>query len=311
MLLLTLSQRICARANFLKMPDHDNFLTWRQLLSEVTTQSGDRVTARWLCEHASGADGAEFDQILDDQATTRCVAHLDAMLARLATGEPLQYVMGRWAFRYLDIMVDARVLIPRPETELLAGIVIEQCRSLYEKGGREVLVVDMGTGSGVIGLSVLSEMPLESCTVWMTDVSEDAVHVARANAVGIGRVATGARFSVGSWYSALPEDVQSQCDVIVANPPYIAVDDVEVDSSVRQWEPHTALFSGKDGLDDITLIVGQSKSWLRPGGMLAVEMGYQQGPEVRKLFLDSGFVDVVIHRDLADRERFVTGFVPL
>jgi release factor glutamine methyltransferase len=79
---------------------------------------------------------------------------------------------------------------------------------------------------------------------------------------------------------------------------------------VRQWEPHGALFSGNDGLDDITLIVDQSRSWLRAGGMLAIEMGYRQGVNVQKLFVDQGFVDVVVHRDLADRERFVTGFLP-
>ena len=291
------------------MPDLDNYRTWRQLLSEATQNCGNRVTARWLCEHASGADGTEFEEILDEQATTRCVAHLDAMLARLATGEPLQYVMGRWAFRYLDVMVDARVLIPRPETEVLAGIVIEQCRSMHATGN-EVLVADMGTGSGVIGLSVLSEMPLESCTVWMTDISEDALHVARANAVGIGRAATRARFGVGNWCAALPDDCGRQFDVIVANPPYIAVNDAEVDASVRQWEPHTALFSGDDGLGDIRQIVDQSRFWLRPGGMLGIEMGYQQGAAVQSLFLDNGFVDVVIHRDLADRERFATGFLP-
>jgi release factor glutamine methyltransferase len=295
------------------MPEHvsdiDSYRTWRQLLSETTENCGNRVTARWLCEHASGADGAEFDEILDDHATQRSVAHLDAMLARLATGEPLQYVMGRWAFRYLDVLVDSRVLIPRPETEVLAGIVIEQCRSMYESAP-QVLVADMGTGSGVIGLSVLAEMPFESCTVWMTDASEDALHVARANAVGIGRAATRARFAQGNWCAALPSEHRQQFDVIVANPPYIAVDDAEVDSSVRQWEPHNALFAGADGLDDIIQIVDQSRDWLRPGGMLAVEMGYRQGAVVQKLFLDHGFVNVAIHRDLTDRERFTTGFLP-
>jgi release factor glutamine methyltransferase len=230
------------------------------------------------------------------------------MLDRLDTGEPLQYVMGRWAFRYLDVMVDSRVLIPRPETEMLAGIVIEQARTLHEVG-REVLVADLGTGSGVIGLAVLSEMPFESCTVWMTDVSQDALHVARANAVGIGRAATHARFAEGNWCDALPQEQKNAFDIIVANPPYIARDDVEVDSSVRLWEPHSALFAGDDGLDDITKIVDQSRSWLRAGGMLAIEMGHQQGAAVQRLFLENDFVDVAIHRDLADRERFTTGFL--
>ncbi len=290
------------------MPNSDTHRTWRQLLSETTERCGNRATARWLCEHASGADGAEFEEIFDEFATTRCVSHLDAMLDRLDIGEPLQYVMGRWAFRYLDVMVDSRVLIPRPETEMLAGIVIEQARTLHEVG-REVLVADLGTGSGVIGLAVLSEMPFESCTVWMTDVSQDALHVARANAVGIGRAATHARFAEGNWCDALPQEQKNAFDIIVANPPYIARDDVEVDSSVRLWEPHSALFAGDDGLDDITKIVDQSRSWLRAGGMLAIEMGHQQGAAVQRLFLENDFVDVAIHRDLADRERFTTGFL--
>jgi release factor glutamine methyltransferase len=292
------------------MPNSDTHRTWGQLLSETTDRCGNRVTARWLCEHASGADGVQFEEICNELATTRCVSHLDAMLNRLDTGEPLQYVMGRWAFRYLDVMVDSRVLIPRPETEVLAGIVIEQGRNM-QTAGHEVLVADLGTGSGVIGLAVLSELPFESCTVWMTDVSQDALHVARANAVGIGRAATRARFAEGNWCDALPKEQKNSFDIIVANPPYIALDDVEVESSVRLWEPHSALFSGDDGLDDITQIVDQSRLWLRAGGMLAIEMGHQQGAAVHQLFLDNNFVDVDIHRDLADRERFVTGFLKL
>jgi release factor glutamine methyltransferase len=143
----------------------------------------------------------------------------------------------------------------------------------------------------------------------MTDVSQDALHVARANAVGIGRAATHARFAEGNWCDALPQEQKNAFDIIVANPPYIARDDVEVDSSVRLWEPHSALFAGDDGLDDITKIVDQSRSWLRAGGMLAIEMGHQQGAAVQRLFLENDFVDVAIHRDLADRERFTTGFL--
>jgi release factor glutamine methyltransferase len=143
----------------------------------------------------------------------------------------------------------------------------------------------------------------------MTDISQDALHVARANAVGIGRAATHARFAEGNWCDALPQEQKNAFDIIVANPPYIARDDVEVDSSVRLWEPHSALFAGDDGLDDITKIVDQSRSWLRAGGMLAIEMGHQQGAAVQRLFLENDFVDVAIHRDLADRERFTTGFL--
>lgn len=248
------------------MSETSEYLTWRRLWNETTENRGDRVEARWLCEHASGADGVEFDEILDEHPSTRALAHLDAMLARLATGEPLQYVMGRWAFRHLDVMVDSRVLIPRPETELLVDIVVEHCHKRRTSQYR-FRIADLGTGSGVIGLSVLSEMPTDSCEVWMTDSSDDAINVARANAAGIGRAATWARFAVGSWCDALASDTRGTFDVIVSNPPYIADDDAEVDDSVRRWEPPSALFSGPDGLDDVRVLASQAPQWLTTGNV--------------------------------------------
>ena len=303
------SLQIFVRDNFRKMPDDIQLLTWRELWNETTERCGDRMMARWLCEHASGAERNEFDDILGEHATTRCVAHLDAMLQRLDAGEPLQYVMGRWAFRHLDVMVDSRVLIPRPETELLVDIVLQHCNARRRKN-QKFLIADVGTGSGVIGLSILAEMPLDTAEVWMTDISDDAVHVARANAAGIGRAATHGRFAVGHWCEALPKDVMGHFDVIVSNPPYIAQGDAEVDEAVRTWEPHGALFSGNDGLDDIRILVAQAPQWLKPAGLLVVEMGYRQADDVQKIFRDAGLVDVVVHRDLAGLDRFVSGITP-
>ena len=291
------------------MPDDSHLLTWRELWNETTEKCGDRITARWLCEHASGAERDEFDDILGERATTRCVAHLDAMMQRLSTGEPLQYVMGRWAFRHLDVLVDARVLIPRPETELLVDIVLQHC-STRSRGDGKFLIADVGTGSGVIGLSILAEMPMDAVEVWMTDISEEAIHVARANAAGIGRAATHARFSVGNWCEALPDEALRRFDVIASNPPYIALDDAHIETSVRAWEPHGALFSGDDGLDDMRVLVGQAPRWLKPAGLLVVEMGHQQAHDVQKIFHEAGFVDVVLHRDLAGLDRFVSGIAP-
>lgn len=273
---------------------------------QTTETVGDRIAARWLCEHASGTQRQEFDEILDEQATVRCVAHLDAMLLRLQAGEPLQYVMGRWAFRHLDVMVDQRVLIPRPETELLVDIVLQHCTQIRTPG-KKILIADVGTGSGVIGLSLLFEMPPDSCEVWMTDESNEAINVARANAAGIGRAATHARFSTGNWCDALPENAIGRFDVIVSNPPYIADADAAVEDSVRSWEPHSALFAGTDGLDDIRIIVSQARQWLAPAGLLVVEMGYQQHDAVQKLFRDAGYGDVVVHRDAAGHNRYVSG----
>ena len=283
--------------------DASEYITWREMLAHTADILGDRTTAKWLCEHASGCDADEFREILDDLVSQRCGLHLDDMVRRFVGGEPLQYVMGRWAFRHLDLLVDQRVLIPRPETELIVDVVLQH---LATRPAPHV-VVDLGTGSGAIGLSLLHELPPDSATVYMTDASTDAIDVARANATGVGRRASGARFSVGEWFAALPRDVQGTIDVVVSNPPYIAVGDAEVEVSVNEWEPHSALFAGTDGLDDIRTIVRDAPQWLRAGGALVVEMGYTQADAVLQLFAEAGFTDVVVHRDAAGLNRFVSG----
>ena len=278
-------------------------ITWRELVVQTTEIVGDRTTARWLCEHASGCEVGEFAGIQDELVNARAGTHLNAMVGRFLAGEPLQYVMGRWAFRHLDVLVDQRVLIPRPETELLVDHVL----AFAADTNGPLLIADLGTGSGAIGLSLLTELPLGSATVWLTDASEDALNVARANAAGIGRPAVGALFACGEWFNALDEELRGTLDAVVSNPPYIAQGDPEVSESVLQWEPSGALFAGSDGLDDIRIIVGDASQWLRPGGLLAIEMGYTQGNAVHDLFVNAGFTDVSVHQDFAGKDRFVTG----
>lgn len=285
---------------------NDVHVTWRELLARTTATTGDRVVAKWLCEHASGCDGHEFTEILDELVSERSGEHLRLMTHRFMNGEPLQYVMGRWAFRRLDLLVDPRVLIPRPETELIVEYVMTHVRST----GSVVRIAELGTGSGAIGLSLLDELPFESAIVWMTDASDDALNVARANAAGIGRQAVGARFAMGDWFEALPGDLRGTFDAIVSNPPYIAEGDAEVGESVLQWEPRRALFAGDEGLADLRTIIEGAAEWLAPGGMLAVEMGYTQADAVSIMFADNGFIDVVVRQDLAKRNRFVTGVLP-
>jgi release factor glutamine methyltransferase len=278
-------------------------ITWRAMLQRVEEQVRQRNIARWLCEHASGCDADEFSEVLDELVSERSGQQLHDMLHRFASGEPLQYVMGRWAFRQLDLLVDKRVLIPRPETELIVDIVKNHLGAKREA----ITLVDLGTGSGAIGLSLLHELPLGAATVWMTDESEDALHVARANAAGIGRPAIGARFAHGNWCDALPAELVGVCDVVVSNPPYIAEGDAEVEASVLQWEPGDALFAGVDGLDDIAQIVQTAPKWLAPGGMLVTEMGYTQALAIQQLFSATGFTHVTVHQDLTGRNRFVSG----
>ena len=292
------------------MTNSESHVTWREMVKRTQGEVVERTIAQWLCEHASGCDADEFGDILDELVSERSAQHLHSMLARYATGEPLQYVMGRWAFRRLDLLVDSRVLIPRPETELLVEHVKRFALQKIRDVGRGVTIADLGTGSGAVGLSILHELPFESAEVWMTDVSEDALHVARANAAGVGRNAVGARFGHGSWYEALPADLQGSLDAIVSNPPYIATGDPLVGESVLKWEPHNALFAGTDGLDDLRVVVSGAANWLVPGGLLAVEMGFTQAKVVSQLFESAGFKNLSVHKDLAGRDRFVTGTSP-
>ena len=279
-------------------------VTIRELWSQTTEVIGARNEARWLCEVATALDGEEFIVGLDEQATDRMVAHLDAMVARYRAGEPLQYVLGRWSFRRLDLAIDRRVLIPRPETELVAEVAIELARQVEAPR----LVADLGTGSGAIGLSIADELPLDGTTVWITDRSEEALAVASANVTGIGRAARNVRVASGSWFEALPED--ERFDVIVSNPPYVAEGSPDLEQSVAEWEPVEALLAGADGLDAIRQIVQGAPDHLKAGGWLVLEIGADQGEAVREL-LRSGFDHIEIRQDLAGRDRIAIGQAPV
>jgi release factor glutamine methyltransferase len=283
----------------------DGTITWRELWAETSNLIGDRAHARWLCEVASGSvDGDEFLARLDEPATERMVGHLDAMTARLRGGEPLQYVLGEWSFRRITLAIDRRVLIPRPETELVAEVALTKAAAV----GPTRLVADLGTGSGAIGLSIAHELPLDSTMVWITDASTDALDVARANIAGLGPAGVNVRVAHGSWFDALPDDLVF--DVVVANPPYVADGSADLEVSVGDWEPHAALFAGPDGLDDIRRIIADAPARLRPGGWLVLEIGADQGDAVANLLSSAGFVDAEIRQDLAGLDRIALGRRP-
>lgn len=275
--------------------------TWRTVLADTAQAVVDTQHAHWLCEIASGADDAdELAAILDEQPNDRMLAHLETMVVRAQAGEPLQYVLGRWGFRRLDLAIDRRVLIPRPETELVTSAALELARARSAPR----LVADLGTGSGAIGLALADELPLDGSTVWLTDTDPGALDVARSNVAGLGRAARNVRVALGSWFEALPDD--ARFDVIVSNPPYVADGD-EVEPMVRQWEPESALFAGPDGLDDIRRITAGAPRHLTDGGWLVLEIGAAQGVAVAALFADVGFVDVEIRPDLAGNDRIALG----
>jgi release factor glutamine methyltransferase len=266
---------------------------------EIATSAD--IDARRIVEAASGFEGAHFHLGLHESATKRGVAQFDAMVERRLRGEPLQYVLGSWGFRTLDLLVDDRVLIPRPETEVVAGVALAELDRLASKG-RTLTAVDLGTGSGAIGLSLASERP--DTRVFMTDVSSDALAVARANLAGLGPAATRVTIHEGSWFAALPAELVGEVDVLVSNPPYVAPED-PLPAVVADWEPSSALIAADSGRADVGRIVQEAGPWLRPGGALVLEMAPGQTTWAATLAADVGFVDVEILDDLAGRPRAV------
>ena len=283
-------------------------VTWRELLAETEGRLlGGRFTAgdaereaRWIVEEASGFEGAELAAGLNEPATERGVARLDAMVARRLAGEPLQYVLGHWPFRTLDLLVDRRVLIPRPETE---QVVEHALRELDARAGEgPAVVVDLGSGSGAIGLSIAAERAKAGVEVWCVDASSDAVAVTRANLAGLGVAGASVRVVEGSWFDPLPEGLRGRVDLLVSNPPYVAADD-PLPRDVADWEPTRALVPGPSGLEAIEHLVEHASSWLAPGGTLVVEIGETQGPVVVELAERAGYTDPRIEPDLAGRDR--------
>ena len=287
------------------MTEATDTVSWREMLAATAEQLGNAQEARWLCEHASGMDSAEFSAEQDQLVTVACAKSLNSMVRDRLSGVPLQYVMKRWAFRHLDIMVDKRVLIPRPETEQVVQVALDIARKT--SSDQALRVVDLGTGSGVIGLSMAFELGVEAAHVWLTDASVDALDVARANMVGIGRAAANVRVVHGSWWDALPQDIAGQIDIAICNPPYIAQGDSEVAPDVHLYEPHSALYASDNGLSDLRTVVEGASSWLKKSGWLVLEIGYQQGAEVLAMMSASGFVGAEIKQDLSGRDRIAVG----
>lgn len=224
------------------------------------------------------------------------------MVDRRRRGEPLQYVLGVWSFRRLELVVDRRVLIPRPETEAVVDVALEE---LARVAPERPLAVDLGTGSGAIALSLALEVP--RARVWGTDRSEPALAVARANLAGMGsRVATRVRLAAGDWFGALPDDLRGQVDLVVSNPPYVGAAE-SLPAEVAEWEPPEALIAGPTGLEDVERIVGEAPVWLRRPGAVVIEIAPHQAEAAAGLARRAGFDDVDVRPDLSGRLRALVG----
>ena len=247
---------------------------------------------------------------LGDLVTARAGNQLMEMIQRRRRGEPLQYVCGSWGFRRLDLMVDPRVLIPRPESEVLVEVALEELARL--RAGREgpepLVVVDLGTGSGALALALADEAPgvAGEIEVWATDLSAEALQVASANLAGLaGSAAPRVRLREGDWWAALPEELAGRVDLVVSNPPYVAEADV-LDAEVSGWEPAGALWSGPSGLEATEAILQGAPRWLGPGSALVLELATERAEQTLGLVRDHGW-DASLRADLTGRARLVVG----
>ena len=230
-----------------------------------------------------------FDEPLDESA----LAPLREMLKQRGEGVPLQHLLGTVEFYLRDFHTDARALIPRPETEELAEILIKRFK-LPESPA----ILDMGTGSGVLGITLAKEIP--SAAVTCADVSTDALSLAEQNATALD--AQNIRFV----HSDLFSQIEGSYDLIVANLPYVPETDRPSLAPELAHDPDLALFGGQDGLDIIRTFIQEAPSYLNPGGIIALEIGIHQNEEVEKLLSATGFTDIKTYPDLSGILRFPT-----
>lgn len=262
----------------------------RELVAAVSLPDHE---AERLLMAASGLTRAEL--VTGAELSPETSATFRLLVARRVTGEPLQYLEGTVQFGPLELLADPRALIPRPETEQLWEKVVARV-------GEEppTVVVDLCTGSGNLALAL--KHTFRGAFVWATDLSPQALSLARENGV---RTGLQVNWFEGDLFSPLPADLRGQVDLIVSNPPYVA--EAEVDAlpdDVRDHEPRAALVAGERGDEVLAEIAAEAVRWLSPGGRIALEIGETQGRRTAELF---GRYDMRIEQDLSGRDRFGFG----
>ena len=254
----------------------------------------DRLDARLLLEYATGCTHADLLARPETPVIGPAAMQFEDWVTRRAAGEPLAYLVGEAEFRGRVFQVSPEVLIPRPETEVLIELALAKLQGMVAPR-----VLDLGTGSGIVAISLALECP--SATLAAVDMKNGAISVACNNA---GRLGASVRFVESDWYSAL---AGQQFDVIVSNPPYIAAGDPHLAGDGLPFEPQCALTDGGDGLDCIRPIVAGAPAHLAPGGWLLFEHGYDQGEASRNLLTAAGFKAAFTQPDLAGTDRVSGG----
>lgn len=254
-----------------------------------------RIEAQCLLRHVLGVQRAYLlahpEQILNEVQQ----GAFDVLLQRRLRGEPVAHLLGEREFFGLSFKITPATLIPRPETELLVELALQRLPQ-----GATCRVLDLGTGSGAIALSIANNR--RDAEVVAVDASQEALVIAAENARKLK--IENARFIHSDWFSALGDE---RFDMIVSNPPYIVADDIHLTQGDVRFEPLSALASGVDGLDDIRRIIQEAPSFLASNGWLLLEHGYDQAEAVRALLAEKGFMDVFSEKDLASIERVSGG----
>ena len=282
-------------------------MRWRETLGKATQYLGAKgvpdaqIVAELLVARLMKCSRGFIASALDREVDEK---HLEAMrraMRRLVAGEPVQYVLGEWDFRSLTLKCDRRALIPRPETEELVTRVLAFLKS--RAAAEPPFVVDIGTGTGAIILSLAMEFPREGVFLG-TDVSEDAIALAKENAARCG-LDSRVKFAVMDGLDDFDEP--SIVDVLVSNPPYIESAVCEtLDPRVRDFEPRLALDGGASGLDFYDRYLGDALNILKPGGAVFFEIGERQGEALRRLMSGYGFENIKIECDYAGHDRYAS-----
>ncbi len=262
-------------------------------LSELPDIDAGREAEMLLIE-ATGLSRTTLIAWPERELTPDQVGTFLAMVERRRLGEPVAYIRGRQAFWDLDLQVTPGTLIPRPETELLVELVLERLRA-----DRPLLIADLGTGTGAIAAALARERP--TWTLIAVERSAAAIAVAAENRRRLAL--TNAHLLHADWLSALAPSI---LDAVISNPPYVRDADPHLDRGDLRFEPRSALAAGYDGLDAIRRIAADTGRCLKPNGMLAIEHGYDQGGDVRKILAAAGYKHIGTHRDLAGLERVTT-----
>jgi release factor glutamine methyltransferase len=275
-------------------------LTWTAQHFEKRQVDSPRLTAEVLLAHVLNSSRVRLYVDLDRPLTKEELATYRALIERRMAGEPTQYLTGAKEFYNRPFKVDARVLIPRPETELL----VEAALHVLPKDAPSQ-ALDVCTGSGCIAISLAAERPQASLLA--TDVSPGACALAKENAEALG-VAGRVTILQGNLFEPVP--AEARFALVVSNPPYIGSGEIPGLSAEVRREPHLALDGGPDGLALIRRVVEGARRFLIPGGLLAMEIGETQGSAVRELLQAAGYVDARVEKDLERRDRLAFGTQP-